>query len=281
MLLEMAIGDAYGMGFEYADASFVERNNKLTNYVRHRHHPIKPGYYTDDTQMAIGVAELLVEGALWRPVNIAAKFLSVFHRDQRTGYSGAFYAFLKKTTEADEFLKNIRPDSNKSGGAMRAPPIGVLKNTDDVIQKATIQAQLTHNTPQGIDAACASALLAHYCVHEIGPKKDAAKFIADLIGGDWSPWRLPVGSPGWQSTRAAIGAVMDSSKLSEVLTKSIGVTGDVDTVGAIAMAAAAHCKEIENDLASYPFLEGALEDGKYGKTFLKSLDSHLMSLKGG
>jgi hypothetical protein len=73
---------------------------------------------------------------------------------------------------------------------------------------------------------------------------------------------------------------MDSSKLSEVLTKSIGVTGDVDTVGAIAMAAAANCKEIENDLANYPFLEGGLEDGKYGKTFLKSLDEKLMSLKG-
>lgn len=284
MLVEMAIGDAYGAGFEYAPDSTVREKNNLYSYVQHQlHRGLSPGRYTDDTQMAIGIAELLVDGlsTSWRPRNIAAKFLEVYHRDERDGYASAFKQFLDRTTDPDEFLKNIRPNSNKSGGAMRAPPIGVLRSTDEVIQKATIQAQLTHNTREGVDAACASALLSHYCVHQIGPKAEAGKFIERLLGGQWSvPWDAPVGSPGWQSTRAAITAVVSSDKLSDVLKKSIAFTGDVDTVGAIAMAAAAHSSEIENDLKFFPVLEAKLENGPYGKDFLSELDAKLMALAG-
>lgn len=279
MLVQCAVGDAYGMGFEYASDEFVRANNNLTRYVRHRHHNISPGCYTDDTQMAMGIAELLVSGANWRPATIAAKFVEVFHRDPRTGYSGAFYKFLCETTDAEAFLRNIRPDSNKSGGAMRAPPIGVLRDADEVVQKATIQAQLTHNTPQGIDAACASALLAHYCFHGVGKKSEAGKWIEDRIGGEWSkPWDMPVGAPGWQSVRAAITAVVESNTLSEVLVKSVSFTGDVDTVAAIAMSAAAHSSEVRDDLGERPFLLAALENGAYGHDYLAGLDSKLEAI---
>jgi hypothetical protein len=46
MLLELAIGDAYGAGFEYANEMIVDNN--LSRYVPHpRHRPIL-GSYTDD-----------------------------------------------------------------------------------------------------------------------------------------------------------------------------------------------------------------------------------------
>jgi len=39
MLLELAIGDAYGAGFEYVDAEMIRRQNDLSGYVQHpRHH---------------------------------------------------------------------------------------------------------------------------------------------------------------------------------------------------------------------------------------------------
>ena len=57
MFLEMAIGDAYGAGFEYAPADFVKQNNTLTAYVKHPKHSLAPGSYTDDTQMSIANAE--------------------------------------------------------------------------------------------------------------------------------------------------------------------------------------------------------------------------------
>lgn len=281
MMVELGLGDAYGSGFEYATHEFVSKHNKLPlKYSTARGGSVPKGNYTDDTQMSIAIAEMLVSGDPWRPARIAQKFVDCYKRDRRNGYAGHFKTFLDTVNDGDEFLRNIRPNSNKSGAAMRAAPLGVLKSEDDVIQKCTIQAKLTHDTPDGVNAACASALLSHYFVHGLGPKADVGRFIQDRLGGQWSvPWVGPVGSPGFESTRAAITTVIISDSLSEVLLNSVSWTGDVDTVGTIAMAASAHCKEIKNDLGDYPQLLGGLENGAYGRDYLKKLDEKLMSLK--
>src|SRR5579859_6186623 len=65
MLLELAIGDAYGAGFEYADMSMIQRHNDLTRYVKHPRHHIKPGAYTDDTQMSIAIVEAMLSAQPW------------------------------------------------------------------------------------------------------------------------------------------------------------------------------------------------------------------------
>lgn len=63
MLVELAVGDACGAGFEYVwNRKFVSAHNDLSAYVRHPWHKQKPGTYTDDTQMSIAIAELVVEG---------------------------------------------------------------------------------------------------------------------------------------------------------------------------------------------------------------------------
>ena len=43
MLIELAIGDAYGAGFEYAPDKFIREKNDLSAYVQHPRHAIKPG----------------------------------------------------------------------------------------------------------------------------------------------------------------------------------------------------------------------------------------------
>ena len=63
MLVELAIGDAYGAGFEYASPQIVYSNNNLRAYIPHPKHPIIPGHYTDDTQMSIAIAEAIIEQA--------------------------------------------------------------------------------------------------------------------------------------------------------------------------------------------------------------------------
>src|SRR5689334_2267778 len=127
MLVELAIGDAYGAGFEYAPADVVARHNDLSGYVRHPKHAIPPGSYTDDTQMSIAVAEAVVAGEPWTREALAERFVAAFKRDPREGYAGRFHAFLCEVRDGGEFLARIRPDSDKSGAAMRAAPIGVFR----------------------------------------------------------------------------------------------------------------------------------------------------------
>jgi len=52
MILGLRIGDAYGAGLEYVDKAMVRNHNNLSGYVKHLHHRIKPGCYTDDTQIS-------------------------------------------------------------------------------------------------------------------------------------------------------------------------------------------------------------------------------------
>ena len=75
MLLELAIGDAYGAGFEYADIEYVKQHNNLFNYVKHPRHKLIPGSYTDDTQMSIAIAEMIISKEPWTRENLADKFV--------------------------------------------------------------------------------------------------------------------------------------------------------------------------------------------------------------
>jgi ADP-ribosylglycohydrolase len=65
MLIELAIGDAYGGGFEYANEMSIY--NDLSRYVKHLRHRLIAGSYTDDTQMSIAIAKVIVAQAPWTP----------------------------------------------------------------------------------------------------------------------------------------------------------------------------------------------------------------------
>jgi ADP-ribosylglycohydrolase len=276
MLVELAVGDAYGAGFEYAAPEFVRQHNTLARYVRHPRHRILPGCYTDDTQMSLAVAEALVSGERWTPAHLAERFVWAFKRDPREGYSGGFYAFLREVTSGGEFLACIRPDSDKSGAAMRAAPLGVLPTAGQVADHCRVQAALTHNTPDGIHAAQAAALMTHYLLYRLGPKGDVGTFLEGMVPGQWSaPWSGKVGAKGWMSVRAAVTAVMRNRRLSDLLRDCIAFTGDVDTVASIALAAASCSAEYEHDLPEN--LVQALENGPFGRDYLAALDRQLLT----
>jgi ADP-ribosyl-[dinitrogen reductase] hydrolase len=276
MLLELAIGDAYGAGFEYAQPEIVELHNNLSSYIQHPRHQLKPGCYTDDTQMSIAIAETIVSQQPWTPEVLASKFVETFKRDQREGYSSRFYNFLLKVQDGREFLASINWTSDKSGAAMRATPIGVFPTVEQVIQACTIQAAITHNTPDGINAAVAAALMSHYFIYKLGPKSELGKFLEFHVAGEWSkPWTGKVKSQGWMSVRAAITAVMRNNSMSELLQDCIAFTGDVDTVAAIAASAASCSQEIRQDLPDH--LISGLENHTYGRDYLIALDQQLMS----
>jgi ADP-ribosyl-[dinitrogen reductase] hydrolase len=277
MLVELAIGDAYGAGFEYVSGSIIKRHNDLSAYVQHPRHKIYPGHYTDDTQMSIAVAEAIVERIPWTPENLANKFVNSFRRDPREGYSQNFYDFLSSLQDGKQFLEYIQPNSDKSGAAMRSAPIGVFPQIEEVINRSKIQAAITHNTPDGINAAIAAALATHYFLHHLGSKANLGFFLEKYVEGEWSkPWKGKVGAKGWMSVRAAITAICQSHSMSNLLKTCINFTGDVDTVAAIALSAASCSIEISQDLPCNLYQD--LEHGKFGYDFLDELNSKLLSL---
>jgi ADP-ribosylglycohydrolase len=277
MLVELAIGDAYGAGFEYAPEEMVQAKNDLSGYVQHPRHGTRPGCYTDDTQMSIAIAEALVSGQPWSRANLADRFVRVFKRDPREGYARGFYSFLQEVPDGEQFLARVHGDSDKSGAAMRAGPIGVLPDVKDVIKHCSLQAAITHNTEDGIRAAVTASLMTHYFIHRRGPKRQLVDFLEAHVPGDWrKPWRGKVGSKGVTSVRAAITAVMATHRMSHHLQTCIGFTGDLDTVASIALAAPACSEEVVQDLPEHPV--SGLENGRFGRDFLRDLDTQLLAL---
>jgi ADP-ribosylglycohydrolase len=71
---------------------------------------------------------------------------------------------------------------------------------------------------------------------------------------------------------------MANDSLSSLLRSCVAWTGDVDTVATIALAAGACSEEVAQDLPEH--LVSGLENGPFGRDFLRELDRRLMERVG-
>lgn len=282
----VAIGDAYGAQYEYRKGRYEDYAATNTGEFlggHPTHTDFKIGHYTDDTQMSIAIAELLLQAVKDEQLPtvpfIAQHFLDCYMRDIHAGYSKGMAAAMEKAYRSDIPLEIVCAQfgkSQKSGAAMRATPIGLLSNTKMVKSFANLQGTVTHEG-SALKAAEAAALAAHYMLYKLGPRENLPTFITsrmqDMV---WmEPWTRKVGSPGMESTRAALTAVVQATSLRDLLIRCVAFTGDVDTVAAIAMGAAWAYEDLPNDLPD-SLWEG-LENGPYGREYLKKLDEHLLA----
>lgn len=278
MLLEIAIGDAYGAGFEFAPQAKVDCYNNVSKYMQHEL-GISAGHYTDDTQMSLAIAELLIEGKPWTRQNIADKFVECFKRDERQGYSKGFYYFLKSVNNGAEFLEKIEPNSERNGAAMRAAPLGYLQDITTLLEYAKIQAMLTHNTEIGIKSSQAVALAAHFAIYNLGEKRDLTAFVCQHTNFNWNDlWQQSVKCCGEQTVNAILSVLKSAESLKGVLTNSVAFTGDVDTVAAVALGIAKASNLYADDLPNFLYEE--IEDGQYGKQYLLSQTRKISILRG-
>ncbi len=280
MMIQLAIGDAYGGGFEYAPKRMIRAQNDLSAYAQHPRFARAPGRYTDDTQMALAIAELMADEAEWTREELARRFYAVFARDPREGYARRFHAFLTEIDGPEELLARIVPTSEKSGAAMRSGPIGLYANEEDVLGRADLQARITHDTPGGRAAAHAAALATHHFARRDGAPEDLPEYLAErLEDAVWlEPWTKSVGPLGMMSARAAVGLLATHDSLSELLRACVDLTGDVDTVATIALGAASCSTRYAQDLPRV--LHEGLEEGDYGRGYLAALDARLMAAVG-
>jgi ADP-ribosyl-[dinitrogen reductase] hydrolase len=275
MLKEIAVGDAYAAGFEFSDRTKIQIHNNLSSYVPHDLYGFK-AKYTDDTQMSIAIAELLLGNVPWTPDNIASNFVCCFKRDPRKGYSKGFYGVLSQINTGAELLSVINPNSTRNGAAMRSVPIGCLGNKAKVIRYATEQAKVTHDTSIGITSSCAVALVAHLGLVLKGSVADINKFLASEGYSGWDfNWHSETSVEAFDTISAALTCLQSSRSLSELLIHCVDLGGDTDSVAAIAIGLATCFDEYNQDLPNTLFQ--SLDEPLYGIQFLEKLDVQLNS----
>jgi len=275
LLLAIALGDAYGMGFEFAPKERIDKGNDLTRYFPHIKGTVKQGRYGDDAQMSIALAEFMLSKNPRTTIYLARSFVTAFRRDPRQGYSQGFYDILKTVKNGTELVQKLTPNSDKSGGAMRAAPCGMLPTVWQAMDLAMWQASVTHATRDGMNAAAAAAALVWACRngYDLGY---LATFLNEVVPGyPWeTPWKGAIPNRGIPVVRAMLTVLMRHNTMAEMLKASVDFTGDTDTVAALVMAAAAMNPNVPCDLPDGLLLDLEL-DSVYGVSFLRALDDRL------
>jgi ADP-ribosyl-[dinitrogen reductase] hydrolase len=266
ILLSVAVGDAYGAGFEFETPEVVKRENDGKHYRKRA--GFTPGHYTDDTQMTLAIWEAVRLGEPWTPRYLADRFVYVYHRDPRPGYARGFEGVLKACKNGTELLEKLKPESDRNGAAMRSVPLGLLPSITKVKAYAKIQGAITHNTPGGIASSQAVGLMAHFGLKRLGKLSELAAFLEKHVPGTpWSePWRGEVPLHGISTARAALTALLACRTQSELLRAAVAFTGDTDSVAAIALGCSACFTEYKQDLPRV--LVQGLENGPYGREYL-------------
>lgn len=276
MLLEIAIGDAYGASFEFAPREFIDAFNNLDGYLTNPvFGAIGNGRYTDDAQMSLALAEHILDGERFEHENLADRFFHTFKRDPRAGYSGVFYKILMSSNSTDEMLARLGGDGQGSGAAMRAVPLGVFSDISRIKELSDIQARVTHNSDHGIVSSRAVSLASHFFIYNLGQPLEVLQFLNREVGIiDWGNWDGgEAENKGIPAALAAINIAARTSSYEEVLQRSVALGGDVDTIAAVAMGLATHSRYHSKHVPQ-PLLDG-LEQDHYGAAYLRQVGEEL------
>jgi ADP-ribosyl-[dinitrogen reductase] hydrolase len=157
-LLGLTCGDALGTTLEFKQPGTFE---PLTDMIGGGPFNLAPGQWTDDTSMALCLAESLIECQRFNPVDQMNRYCRWWNDGYLSSNGRCFdigitvsEALRKYETTGDPFAGNIDPFSAGNGSLMRLAPIPMAyrSNMDLAIHYAAESSRTTHAAPAAIDA---------------------------------------------------------------------------------------------------------------------------------
>jgi poly(ADP-ribose) glycohydrolase ARH3 len=159
-LLGLAVGDALGGRFEAQSADAVRARAPTVEALMA--HPQDEIWYTDDTQMAIGVAETLIARGQIIEEGLCQAFVANYVPSR--GYGRGARAVLEAMEDGRDHRRVAEQyfpgGSYGNGAAMRVAPVGLFYRDDHrrLAEQARLSALPTHVHPLGIEGAQVLAL---------------------------------------------------------------------------------------------------------------------------
>ena len=292
-LLGLAVGDALGTPYEgLTGLDIFYRFGPPAGIVTNPSGDTL--YYTDDTEMMIGVAETLAECGVIDEARLVRAFAENYHPERGYG-QGARKVIERMCRGKDwrELARTVLPGGSfGNGAAMRVAPVGLLfaGDADAVWRQAAESALPTHTHPVGVEGAQVFALaVALVTLGETFERKAFYRALLDRVVTEEFRWHLRIatklrpGDPvsGLGSTLHAHRSVVTAiacfagspDDFESAVGLAIGLGDDTDTVAAMAGALVG---AFGGTAAIPPGLLAMLEDGPpKGRTHITALAAAL------
>ena len=248
-LIGLALGDALGTTLEFSTRDSLP---PVTDLVGGGPFELAPGQWTDDTSMALCLADSLLQ----RNALDARDLVERFCRWHEQGYNSVTGECFDIGVTTGEALRSYRttgeplsgstdPRSAGNGSLMRLAPVAIRWWHDRAaaVAAARLQSRTTHGAPQAVEAC---ALFAELLVEALGgaPKErvlqardwDGDAGVAAVAAGSWrTKTRDDIASSGYvlHTLEAALWCVARSGSVADALVLAANLGHDSDTVGAV------------------------------------------------
>lgn len=258
----VAVGDALGAPLEFMDAIRIQmQHGTVRDMIGGGWLGVRPGEFTDDTQMTLAVAHGIAEESgdpieaigrhfvSWAnsgPKDVGATCASSIHRAMRTAKNPASPSKNDWLDAAAATHTLMHGRSAGNGSLMRTAYVGLYyKSEHEAMQKAMQISKMTHYDEEtAVDCAVYSAilnrmvdessfrirkqLLIHYACRSAYCK---GRYPYDLLScAGYTP--RPTGYVV-DSFAAALHCILTTDSFEEAVIKAVNLGGDADTIGAI------------------------------------------------
>lgn len=303
-LVGSTVGDALGARFEFGPPGAYRREfpepvlGGIGEMVGGGPFPWRPGEFTDDTQMAVALAEsLLARGGFdaddvwrrWRAWSATATDVGVLTR--RVLVADDWRSAAESAHRANGGL------SAANGALMRVTGLAVayaFGEPDELTHVARAQAALTHHDPAAGWGAAIGAQLVRAGILGGDPlavvdelvaalPDDVRAPFAEVLDPGWDPTAPGAVSSGtvWGCLGRAMWALRRSGSFAEAVVEAIDLGGDTDTVAAVTGAIAGAKYSVQGIPCRWTtYLNGTVDGPDGGQAYdndsLQSLARRLM-----
>lgn len=253
-----AVGDALGMPLEFQTPR--SPFNLLTEMIDGA---LPAGSFTDDTEMALALAESLQFADPLDGQDLAGRFTAWYQcnpPDVGVNTSRVLRLITRGTSweEAAQKVYEGNPDAASNGAVMRCWPLAIARHDNPSLLAAEtrLQSEVTHKHPDAVNAAILLNLILQKLVvrEESTPPRAALRTaVADCtrqvnlseefrLAIDLAPVRLrdDLKNSGWvlHTLESSLWATLTTQSFEEALVQAVNLGSDADTTGTVTGAIA-------------------------------------------
>ena len=247
-LMGLAVGDALGATLEFQPR---RRGAPLREMTGGGVFNLPPGAWTDDSSMALCLADSLLACGGLNPTDLMQRFMRWWRDGENSATSVCFDIGTTTRRELARFAWTGDPDAActftscaGAGSLMRLAPAVLfgLPDRQRAIKLAEAQSRCTHAAAECLDACAYFALLLTEALQGASKAEvlrprcfGNTPAIGRIASGEWPKSRTMVHSTGYvvHVLEAALWAVSGAPSFEAALIRAVNLGGDADTIGAV------------------------------------------------